>query len=104
VRVETLKGYRAIISIRGGQVGSFSDEVVRKAWRRSKARCECRRSDHRWHVGHCIQSLIWLDAGKDTAGGWNVHHITPQEKGGEDTVENCEVLCAACHRAVASSG
>jgi len=55
-------------------------------------------------VGRCIQSLAWRDGGKETIAGWEAHHKVPQDKGGEDNLENCEILCIACFKAVVSPG
>jgi len=85
-------------------MGSFPDDVVRKAWLRAGTRCECKRTTHKWHVGRCVQNLSWRDGGKETIVGWEAHHKVSQDKGGEDSLENCEILCMACYKAVTSPG
>ncbi|MBU1937676.1 HNH endonuclease [bacterium] len=57
---------------------------------RAKQQCECERSSHvHIHKGRC-QAKSKLE----------YHHRIPKEKGGDNSFENCEVLCEVCHKHV----
>jgi len=79
---------------------AFPDSVVRQAWQRSGARCECTRRTH-LHSGRCSRVLKWEDRGKETSTGWEAHHVTA---GGADVLSNCEILCQTCHKATGTYG
>lgn len=72
---------------------SFSAQVINKAWKRSKGKCE-----------NCGKKLSSGSRGKETPMGWEAHHITPVLKGGEDTLSNCKILCQECHKNTHSFG
>jgi 5-methylcytosine-specific restriction endonuclease McrA len=44
--------------------------------------------------GHCEKCSVKLTVGK-----FAFDHVLPDGLGGEATLDNCEVLCAACHGA-----
>ena len=73
---------------------AFSQNVKDEAYRRAGGRCECTRTVC-GHPGRCLASL---------AGGWHVHHIHAESRGGPDTLSNCEALCVSCHRNTGSYG
>lgn len=56
----------------------FSPSVKTKAWDRCKGRCE-----------QCTAKLY--------PGRFAYDHIKPDGLGGEPTLDNCQVLCDACH-------
>ncbi len=68
----------------------YTDETVENAWTRARARCECARKGHR-HVQGCGAPLVWtLQSKATTLGGW-------------EAVNQCEILCWACYRAVTAA-
>jgi hypothetical protein len=72
----------------------FPEEVVKKAFLRANARCQCEREDHDHGTFTCFKQIIWENRGnKAERSGWNAHYFVSPEKGGKLTVENCEVLC-----------
>ncbi len=79
---------------------TFPDSVVQQAWDRAGGRCECRRTGH-GHTGRCNRELRWNSRGKETAYGWEAHHVTA---GGPDTLSNCEILCQDCHKKTRTYG
>ncbi len=79
---------------------SFSDNVVSTAWNRAGGKCECTRKGCD-HTGRCNKALNWGERGKETAGGWEAHHIN---RNGGDVLSNCEILCQDCHKNTQSFG
>jgi len=86
-------------------MGTFPEDVVKKALERSGGRCECTRTN-----SDCMKKH---DYTRCYAGGftmqnrgtrWESHHKTSQEAGGEDTLSNCEILCLDCHKATKTYG
>ncbi len=71
----------------------FSERTVREAWRLAQGRCECQREGH-GHEGRCNRELRWERQGFLGEGGWQADRWD-----GEDTPENCEVLCMECYEA-----
>ena len=73
----------------------FEDSVRQQAFKRSGGKCECasqhegERSPH--HGGKCPRAFfeVW---------GWEVNHITTEERGGKSTLENAQVLCLECYQ------
>ena len=47
----------------------LTDSMVRDAWLRAEALCECRKDTH-GHAGRCNQFLIWAERGEVGSGGW----------------------------------
>jgi len=74
---------------------AFPQSVIDDAWRRAGGKCECTRSSC-GHTGRCNKAL--------TAHNWHAHHKTAVEKGGSDTLSNCEALCISCHKNTQSYG
>jgi len=70
---------------------AFPQSVKDAVKRRSGGRCECRRNACS-HSGRC------------TKGGVEYNHIKPQRTGGSDTLANCELLYAQCHKNTRSYG
>ncbi len=64
--------------------------VVREAWRRAEAQCECQKEAH-GHRGRCNQFLIWTERGGTGRGAWEARHRD------DPRLPPCEVLCAACY-------
>lgn len=60
----------------------FSADVRRAAWKRCNGRCEAKGCGAKLQVGK-----------------FQYDHIVPDGLGGEPTLENCQVLCAAHHEA-----
>lgn len=58
----------------------FTRKVMSAAWERCGGRCE-----------HCTAKLF--------PGHIEYDHIIPDALGGEPTLDNCQVLCTACHSA-----
>jgi 5-methylcytosine-specific restriction endonuclease McrA len=73
---------------------AFPQDVKDRAYRRAGGKCECARTVC-GHKGRCNASL---------ADGWHAHHVTSQDAGGSDGIENCEALCIPCHKKTASYG
>jgi hypothetical protein len=73
---------------------AFSDEVVRKAWRRADGKCECRRKSHGHHYIRCNKKLSRGNRGREGWGKWEAHHISSS---GGNGLSNCEILCWDCH-------
>lgn len=82
---------------------AFSEDVVFDAWNRAGGRCECTRATHR-HFGRCAKELVWFYRGKEVPGGWEAHHKSSVDAGGDDNLRNCEILCHACHKATRTHG
>ena len=84
---------------------AFSDDVVRIAWYRAGARCECGRSGCGHVSWKCGKLLNWNSRGSDYAlGGWEAHHKVAVSSGGSDALSNCEILCIPCHKKTLSYG
>jgi len=76
----------------------FSELVKSEAYRRSRGRCECRRStcsNTRHKTPRCTTSI---------ARSVHYHHVHAEVLGGSNGLSNCEALCIACHRATANYG
>jgi hypothetical protein len=63
--------------------------MVRDAWLRAEALCECRKDAH-GHPGRCHQFLIWTDRGGTSRGAWEARQRD------DPRGPRCEILCAAC--------
>ena len=72
---------------------AFSDDVVKKAWKRAGDKCECRRKSHVHPYVRCNKKLSWNNRGRE-GWGWEVHH---RSSGSGDGLSNCEILCWDCH-------
>jgi hypothetical protein len=74
----------------------FTEDIVRDAWDRAGGRCECARGEHS-HNSRCGKRLAWENRGQEyNWGAWQAHHVIGIARGGEDTLDNCEVLCWEC--------
>lgn len=74
----------------------FPEAVVKEAFKRSGGRCECTRShegdDNAPHFGgRCPRTFSEL------YGGWVPFHKVSLINGGDNSLENCEIICEACH-------
>ncbi len=68
----------------------LSDILVREAWLRAEALCECQKQKH-GHPGRCGQFLIWEDRGGTGPGAWEVRSLNDPRR------PACEILCSACY-------
>jgi hypothetical protein len=66
------------------------EEMVREAWLRAEALCECRKESH-GHPGRCNQFLIWAERGETGRGAWEARQRDDPRQ------PRCEILCAACY-------
>ena len=66
------------------------DPLLREAWRRSEALCECCKATH-GHPGRCGQFLLWAERGGTGKGAWDARQLNDPRRPG------CEILCAACY-------
>lgn len=73
---------------------AFSDDTVRRAWRRAGGWCECRRRTHNHPYVRCNKKLVWANRGRSGRGAWEAHHKSAT---GGDGLANCEILCWDCH-------
>ena len=64
--------------------------MVREAWLRSEALCECQKEAH-GHTGRCNQFLIWVERGETGRGAWEARQRD------DPRLSRCEILCAACY-------
>lgn len=73
---------------------SFSEIVIAQAWRAARGKCE-----------KCGTALRWGSRGvKDSAWGWEAHHIHSVSSGGHDGLSNCKILCIKCHEETSTYG
>jgi HNH endonuclease len=68
----------------------FSAETIRLAHARAKDRCECERPGH-WHSPGRCRLPLWDD------GPRYARHRVPPDRGGDDSLANCEAICVLCH-------
>ena len=74
----------------------FSETVVKDAWNRARAECECVTEGHE-HQGRCGKTLIWEKQGQSGEfGGWETKAKQPLDQGGADDESNCQVVCWFC--------
>jgi len=66
------------------------DKLLREAWLRSEAQCECTQEGH-GHVRRCPQFLVWDDHGGTEKGAWEVRRMD------DPRVHPLQILCAACY-------
>jgi|GEM_PF-303725 len=77
---------------------AFSSQTVWQAWLRSKGRCECDMPIH-GHSRTCGRQLRWEDRGlQEGWNAWQVGHRLSPRMGGDNTLDNCEVLCWKCFK------
>ncbi len=68
----------------------ISEILVREAWLRAEALCECPKSRH-GHKGRCNQFLISAARGGTGPGAWEARRRD------DPRLPTCEILCAACY-------
>jgi len=79
-------------------MSQFPEEVVKQAFTRANARCQCERDDHGHGSFTCFKQIIWEHRGNKTErSGWEARYFVSPEEGGKTTVENCEILCWDCY-------
>jgi len=69
---------------------AFSEDTKDKAFRRTGGRCECTAISHDHGSRKCSRFI--------SRQGAAYRYLTAQSAGGSDGVENCQVVCAACHQ------
>ena len=67
-----------------------SEGMVREAWLRAEALCECRKVAH-GHAERCHQFLIWAERGRTRRGAWEARRRD------DPRLPRWEILCAACY-------
>ncbi len=72
----------------------FSKATIQRCWTLARGRCECQREDH-GHAGRCEQRLAEHHYAVLGDNGWFTSAWDPA---GDDTPENCEVLCWSCYQ------
>ena len=79
-------------------MGEFPEEVVKKAFSRANARCQCERENHGHGSFTCFRQITWEHRGNSKErSGWIALYFVSAEEGGKTTVENCEILCWDCY-------
>lgn len=76
---------------------SFSEEMKMKIWK--KAPAVSRKDPAKYRKDPYGNELCWDSYGKFTDKGWEIDHIKPKAKGGNDTVVNLQVLQTKINRA-----
>ncbi len=71
-------------------MASSLEEMVRDAWLRAEALCECQKTAH-GHPGRCNQFLVWAERGGIGRGAWEARRRD------DPRLPPCEILCAACY-------
>jgi hypothetical protein len=75
---------------------AFSEHLIKQAWIRSGARCECIRTSH-GHPGRCNRTLLESYRGElDTRAGWEA----TSKSGSFRDLADCEILCRDCQKEV----
>ena len=79
----------------------FSEELIERAWTRSKGKCECEYRDHD-HTGKCDRMLIKVFRGdRMSEYGWEPHSISGRYL---DNLADCTIMCLnPCYRLYESS-
>lgn len=73
---------------------AFSEDVIRRAWKRQEGRC-----------GACDRLMVWENRNKrGSRGAWQAHHQKPVKDGGTDYLSNCVLLHMSCHLKVGHGG
>jgi hypothetical protein len=79
-------------------MSQFPEEVLKKAFARANARCQCEREGHAHSTFTCFKQIEWKNRGvKTERSGWEARYMVSPEEGGKPTVENCEILCWDCY-------
>ena len=89
----------------------FSEKVQEERYQFAQGRCECSRVGcAKGHLGRCTEQLLPSGGPNQEvrrllgAVDWDAHHVVPEHDGGEDNLQNCQVLCVPCHRDTPSYG
>ena len=75
---------------------AFTDDVLQQAWQRSGGKCECQNRSHDHGFYACDELLEWLNRAQPGLGSWEARHKVVPEDGGDDSLENCEIVCLDC--------
>ena len=79
-------------------MAEFPEDVLKKAFLRANARCQCERDNHDHGAFTCFKQIIWENKGNSAVrSGWEAAYYVAPEKGGKPTLENCEILCMDCY-------
>ncbi len=73
----------------------FSEDTKNRAFLRSGLKCECT-SLSCGHIKKCGKALY--------RGNWHASYIKPLNSGGDNSLENCEVICNECYENQARGG
>jgi hypothetical protein len=81
---------------------AFSKTTIEAAYARANGRCECSRCHAGMHDAphHAQRCLSLLNEGDD----WEAHHKHSTQRGGDDSLSNCEILCPVCKRLAKTFG
>jgi hypothetical protein len=78
--------------------GSIPEEVVKQAFAKANARCQCEREGYAHSTFACFKQIEWKNGGNGMERSeWEAHYIVSPEEGGKPTVKNCEILCWDCY-------
>lgn len=76
----------------------FPENILHEAFARAGGKCECtlqhegQKAPH--HGGRCPRGFARYGP------YWEPHHVKAEDRGGPDTIDNCQVLCFECHHLV----
>lgn len=75
----------------------FTEEIIKRGWKRSGGYCECTRTRHS-HGGMCHKPLTDnLRGNKESPFGWEAYSVSGQYK---NLGSDCEILCTDCYKAI----
>ena len=66
---------------------NFSEDTKNRAFIRSDLKCECTNLSC-GHIKKCGKALY--------RGNWHARYKKPLNSGGDNSLENCEIICTAC--------
>lgn len=75
----------------------FTEEIIKRGWKRSGGYCECTRTRH-GHGGMCHKPLTDnLRGSGESPFGWEAYSVSGQYK---NLASDCEILCMDCYKSV----
>jgi hypothetical protein len=72
---------------------AFSEDIILKAYSRSKGYCECNDVSHNHHNHKCDSVISFEKEGKR---GWGGYKAVKIDRNGRYTYENCILICWKC--------